>query len=107
MCKGKYLSDSFPVQNGFKQGDALSPLLFSKLYNRPLDRPKKMRRDWNCAACQCVVCADHVNLLGVEINGMKVNIQALLDASKEIVLVVNTEKTKYSMYVVRHTLLGL
>jgi hypothetical protein len=24
---GKYLSDSFPVQNGLKQGDALSPLL--------------------------------------------------------------------------------
>jgi hypothetical protein len=25
----KYLSDSFPIQNGPKQGDALSPLLFS------------------------------------------------------------------------------
>jgi hypothetical protein len=26
---GKHLSDSFPIQNGFKQGDALSPLLFN------------------------------------------------------------------------------
>jgi hypothetical protein len=24
---GKHLSDSFPIQNGLKQGDALSPLL--------------------------------------------------------------------------------
>jgi hypothetical protein len=26
---GKHLSDSFPIQNGLKQGDALMPLLFN------------------------------------------------------------------------------
>jgi hypothetical protein len=26
---GKYLSHNFPTQNGLKQGDALSPLLFN------------------------------------------------------------------------------
>jgi hypothetical protein len=26
---GKHLSDSFPIQNGLEQGDALSPLLFN------------------------------------------------------------------------------
>jgi hypothetical protein len=26
---GKYQSDSYPIQNGLKQGDALSPLLFN------------------------------------------------------------------------------
>jgi len=32
---GKNLSDTFPVRNGLKQGDALSPLLFKF----PLDTP--------------------------------------------------------------------
>jgi hypothetical protein len=26
---GKHLSDNFPIQNGLKQGDALSPLLLN------------------------------------------------------------------------------
>jgi hypothetical protein len=26
---GKHLSDSFPIQNGLKQGDALTPLIFN------------------------------------------------------------------------------
>jgi hypothetical protein len=29
VCIGKHLSDSFPIQNGLKQGYALSPLLFN------------------------------------------------------------------------------
>jgi hypothetical protein len=28
VCTGKYLSYTFPIQNGLKQGDALLPLLF-------------------------------------------------------------------------------
>jgi hypothetical protein len=29
MCIGKYQSDKFPIDNGLKQEDALSPLLFN------------------------------------------------------------------------------
>jgi hypothetical protein len=28
-CTGKHLTETFPIQNGLKQGDALLPLLFS------------------------------------------------------------------------------
>jgi hypothetical protein len=33
VCIGKHLTGSFPIQNGLKEGDALSPLLF----NLPLE----------------------------------------------------------------------
>jgi hypothetical protein len=29
VCISKHLSDNFPIQNGLKHGDALSPLLFN------------------------------------------------------------------------------
>jgi hypothetical protein len=29
ICVRKHLSDNFPIQDGLKQGDALSPLLFN------------------------------------------------------------------------------
>jgi hypothetical protein len=43
----KYWSDSFPVQNGLKQGDALSPLLFNFALSVPLGRSRETRWDGN------------------------------------------------------------
>jgi hypothetical protein len=48
----------------------------------------------NCTH-QLLVYADDVNLLGANINTTKKNMGTLIDASKEVGLKVNTEKTKY------------
>jgi hypothetical protein len=44
---------------------------------------------------QLLVYADDVNLLGDNVATTKKNTETLIDASKEIGLEVNTEKTKY------------
>jgi hypothetical protein len=44
---GKHLSDNFPIQNGLKQGHALSPLLFNFAMEYVIGRSRKTRWNWN------------------------------------------------------------
>jgi hypothetical protein len=54
---------------------------------------------------QLLVYADDMNLLGDNLDAIKKNMETLIDASKEVGLEVNTEKTKY-MLLSRHQIAG-
>jgi hypothetical protein len=86
----KYLSDKFPIQNGPKQGDALSPLF----YNFALEYFKKIEIGLELYGTQqLLVYADDDNLLGDSINTIKENSESLLEASRDVGLETNAEKT--------------
>jgi hypothetical protein len=52
-----------------------------------------------------VACTDDVNLLGDNIDTIKKNTETLIDASKDVGLEINVEKTKY-MLLSRHQNVG-
>jgi hypothetical protein len=91
---GTHLSDNFPIQNGLKQGDALSPLLFNFASEYVQENQVGLKLN---GTHQLLVCADNVDLLGDNINTTKKNTETLIDTSKEVGLEVNAEKTKYML----------
>jgi hypothetical protein len=104
VLKGKHLSDEFPIQNCFKQGDALSPLFLSFLLEDAIRKVLENKEGLELNEThQLLVCANDVNLLCGTIYTVshKNNIEALLDGSKEVDLEVNAVKTMY-MFVSRH-----
>jgi hypothetical protein len=86
----------FPIRNGLKQGDALSPLLFNFALDLAIRRVQGNQDILKLNGThQLLAYADDVNILGGSIRAVKGNAETLLVAAKEIGLEVNTDKTKY------------
>ena len=92
---GKNLSDMFPIRNGLKQGDALSPLLFNFTLEYVIRRVQVNQDGLKLNGThQLLAYADDVNILAARVHTVQENAEALVVASKETGLEVNADKTK-------------
>jgi hypothetical protein len=94
----KNLSENFTIQNGLRRGDSLPPLLFNFALECAI---RKIKGNYVGIILnpthQFLACADHVNLLGGKIGTKSKSTETLIDASKEVGLEMEAEKTKYKL----------
>jgi hypothetical protein len=86
----------FPIRNGLRHGDALSPLLFNFALEYAIRRVQVNQDGLKLNGThQLLAYADDVNILGGSVETLKENAEASVVAAKEIRLEVNADKTKY------------
>jgi hypothetical protein len=98
---GRHLFGGFPFQNGLKQEDALSPLLFVFALEYAIRKVQENQVGLKLNGThQLLAYVDYANLLG-DITTINKNTETLNDASEEVGLEIKVEKTKY-MLLFRH-----
>ena len=91
---GKHLSDTFPIKNGPKQGDALSPLLFNFALECASRRVQVNQDSLKLNGThQFLVYADDVNILGGSVHALK-KTEVLVVAGEEVRLEVKKKGKK-------------
>jgi hypothetical protein len=101
-CIGKHSFDNFPVQNSLKQRAAFSSLLLNFAFKYAIRKIHENRVELKLNGIhQLLVYADDGNLLGDNIDTIKINTEYLINASMEVGLEVNAEKTKYMLLSLR------
>jgi hypothetical protein len=88
----------FPIRNGLKQGDALSPLLFNFALEYAIKKVQVNQDGLKLHGThQLLAYADDVNILGGSVRTVNENAEAVVVATKEIGLEVNGDKTNYKI----------
>jgi len=94
---GKNSTDIFPVENGLKGGDNISLLLYNFASDYAMLKVQVSQDGLELKGIHqlLVYAADYNNILGVSIQTVKENAEALVVAIKETGLELNADKTKY------------